>query len=243
MYNRSDNKKFVGAVNGVPVGGKTYKEYIMNYLQELADQYSNLKPQKRVDAYINYFVSNFNYDYEYANRMFHKDLPEETRATKEHALFRLLHSGVGVSEQFAQAFSLLCCISELNKDNIVCEYSCCNLKVDNTKISHAINHICIDKQTRLALDLGSIIYCKGRRTKANKNDFCLIDLQQYEQNLNSMGVEMLFEKNSDFKFVNYYSYIDKTIYYIMLTTPTKMYKKQQGNRYGIDIEHQKEKSI
>ena len=211
--------KFKGKVNNQEIRGNTYKEFVINYLTELSNQYINLDISDRLNAYINYFVNNFHYDSSLRDQILSHSF-NETRENREQSLFELFYNGKGVCDQLAQAFSLLGTIDPIWKKNIIVEYATCNLMINGKKISHAVNHIVVGKQ-RFILDLSTMIHCKQKDKgyKANSNDFKLISMEQYVNSLSSIGIDLIpFE--SDIYFANLYLHIEPDEYFKRLTTPT-----------------------
>ncbi len=238
MEDNSKEKFYTGNVNDRQVKGKTYKEFIINYLTELASQYKELDVLDRLDAYIGYFIKNFSYDKDLRDKILTTEFVE-TRENREKSLFELLHDKKGVCDQLAQAFSLLGCIDETWKNGVIIEYSACKLLVKGKEISHATNHLVVGNQ-KFALDLSTMIHCKQKDDGhyANLEDFRLVSLEEYEKNLSYLGIEILPLEKDNICFANLYLHINPDEYFTRLTTPTDEINSKHTDwiQPGISIE-------
>ncbi len=188
--NTQKEEVFKGKVNDVEVSGKTYKEFTINYLTELVNQYKNLPDKERVKAYLDYFLANFNYDKVHREDILSQK-QTETFEGNEKELFTLLHDGKGVCQQFAQAIALLSVIDQNITKSGYFRASYANCRIfKGRKMGHAINLCSIGNDT-VIIDVSSMIHARDKDYKLDKYCFGLVSVEDYMQNLKQEDCEII----------------------------------------------------
>ena len=152
MENKKEETVYYGLVGRVRVEGKSYKEFTLNYLKELVNQYKNIDLKDRLKAYIQYFVDNFKYDKHERDRVIREYTTGSTETTDKNieALFNFFYMGSGVCQQFSQALAL---IGNIDKDfiqnNIYVHYAECEI-IKDIEAGHAVNIVNNNGQISIA---------------------------------------------------------------------------------------------
>lgn len=182
---------FKGEVNGVEVCGKTYKEFTLNYLAELVNQYKNLPDKKRIKAYVDYFVKNLNYDKKHRDNILAHN-HKETHESNEKELFTLLHDGHGVCRQFSQALTLISVLDKkiTNSNYFKAAYASCTISQKGQKMGHAIN-LCNVGDEVLVIDISSMIHARDKNYALDSGSFGFVPVEEYIANLKQIDTKIL----------------------------------------------------
>ncbi len=184
------NNKYFGKVGTINVEGKTYKEFTLNYLKAVIETHKELPMQKRLRAYILFFVNKFSYDKSMRDKILNRKDEIITKELKEERLFNLCNSNKGVCEQLSQAFALLTFMDkELSKEINVyeCDFT---ISVKGKEMAHATNLVVMENKVYL-LDISSMIHCKEKDYSGDIWDYGMVLLENYIEN----------QKQNDFQIV------------------------------------------
>ncbi len=248
---------FVGDVDGKRIEGKTRKEFVKNFLTAVFEQFQGLEMTERLTAYINFFVEHFSYDKKQRDEILSrkarymdyfveqfalgkqkeiKPFKAESFEENETSLARLLTTGKGVCQQFAQAFALLTLIDYLHtKDAPLCHYVGCRVEMGGKQMGHAVNAITFTDQP-IIIDISSMIHCKEGDFLQDKDDFGPVYLKDYMKSL-AKGGNKLLSNATDSNYMSSYAILgDFDEYYKFLNMPTQeIVEKRQANLKPIPI--------
>ena len=238
-----ENSKFVGEVNGRKIVEENCKNFVINYLTEVFNEYKQLEPTDRLTAYIKFFVDNFSYDKKLRDDILSKKskymdyfveqfalgkqkeikpFNAESFKEKEFNLARLFQEKKGVCQQFAQAFALLTLIDYVHtKDAPLSHYVGCRIEMNGKKVGHAVNAITFTGEP-IIIDISSMIHCKEKDLSQPTNDFGPVYLKDYIKNLAKGGNKLLSSNSEDGNnMISYPIYANVGDYYNFLNLPTK----------------------
>jgi len=168
-------KCLVGKTN---VEGKTHKEFTLNYLKALVEEYKELPPKQRFKAYIEYFVDNFSYDKETRDVKLKDIDTTPTKQKNEEELFNLFYSKKGVCQQFSQGIALLYYLDIDLYDVINVYESDFTIRLNNKEMGHATNLVSLDNKVYI-LDISSMIHCKEKDYAGDIWDYGMVLIEDY----------------------------------------------------------------
>jgi len=165
--------------------GIDYKKLTLANLRHLVEQYKNFPADKRLMAYIEYFVNFGSYDTSQSSALLEsldKGDTEDANQKKEN-LWKFLDKGTGVCDQFAKALSL---ISVIDTEIPKCYYVVCKMTKDGKELGHALNMVEQDGKPSI-IDISSMIHSKQGDYKLNKNKFAFVHPEEYIKSMESLG--------------------------------------------------------
>ena len=179
----------------------TTKEQVLIELEKIYDMYKDKSNIERISAYIQYFVDNYSYDYDYYNtqsKLENKDKPR-TKQDIEEQLLKLLVEKKGVCEQFSQALAILSRIDYektvgTKDQGFIVDCLECSLGRDGEEIAHEINAI-LSNNDVIVVDISSAIHAKCGDWKEkgceDYTKFVFVQLVDYMRNLQKYKMQLL----------------------------------------------------
>jgi len=247
MENKEETIYF-GLVGRIRVEGKTYKEFTLNYLQAIKETYKDLPDDKRLQAYIEYFVNNFSYDKEERDKRRKNNQEPETKEFKEKKLFELFYTNKGVCEQFSVGLSLLCKMDEEINKYYKVYYANCKIESKLGEDNHGLNLLAKNAKDILIIDLSAMIHCKEKDNVGEIWDYGVVSIENYNQNQKRNNFKLI--PNADDGSINLLIYRRDTTdnvedYYELLTQPAEVLNGKLRDQWVVrDItENCKEKTI
>lgn len=178
------------------------KQYIMQYLTALVEKYKDLPAEERRKKYAEHFTSSdFEYDKDYAGYVRENGEPK-TKQGNESAVFRLIHDGKGVCDQYARVMALISNIdNEITGENCQIYYCNCSIKhTDSSRIDgHAINMVTTDDL--YVTDVSSMMHARDGDYPLDKDKFYEQRLPAYANNLKKSQIQLVQinnDKNCDY---------------------------------------------